>query len=98
MNTIDVPPELLTKGEHFALEVPAISMIEAGILDGDTIIAPRDDARNRRYRRGAGRRGGSDLEAPRAEAIRSRSRPPTPLMRRASSGPTGCGCRAGSWG
>ncbi len=38
MSTIEVPPELLTKGEHYALEVKGDSMIEAGILDGDTII------------------------------------------------------------
>ena len=36
MDTIEVPPELLAKGEHFALEVKGDSMIEAGILDGDT--------------------------------------------------------------
>ena len=39
--TIDVPLELLTKGEHFALEVKGDSMIEAGILEGDTIIIRR---------------------------------------------------------
>src|SRR3989441_167657 len=37
LSTIEVPPELLTKGEHFALEVKGDSMIEAGILEGDTI-------------------------------------------------------------
>jgi repressor LexA len=47
MNTIEVPPELLTKGEHFALEVKGDSMIEAGILEGDTIILRKcDDASN----------------------------------------------------
>ena len=33
-----MPPELLAKGEHFALEVKGDSMIDAGILDGDTVI------------------------------------------------------------
>ncbi len=42
-HTIDVPPELLTKGEHFALEVKGDSMIEAGIFEGDTIIVRRSD-------------------------------------------------------
>jgi repressor LexA len=42
-HTIDVPPELLSKGEHFALEVKGDSMIEAGILDGDTVILRRSD-------------------------------------------------------
>ena len=37
LDTIEVPPELLTKGEHYALEVKGDSMIDAGILDGDTI-------------------------------------------------------------
>jgi repressor LexA len=47
MNTIEVPPELLSKGEHFALEVKGDSMIDAGILDGDTIIVRKcEDAGN----------------------------------------------------
>ena len=46
-NTIEVPPELLSKGEHFALEVKGDSMIDAGILDGDTIIVRKcEDASN----------------------------------------------------
>ena len=45
--TIEVPPELLAKGEHYALEVKGDSMIEAGILEGDTIIVRRcEDATN----------------------------------------------------
>ncbi len=38
---INVPPELLTAGEHFALEVRGDSMIEAGILDGDIALIRR---------------------------------------------------------
>src|SRR5262245_62927694 len=38
LDTVEVPPDLLTKGEHYALEVKGDSMIDAGILDGDTII------------------------------------------------------------
>jgi repressor LexA len=37
-HTIAVPPEMLSGGEHYALEVRGDSMIEAGILDGDTVI------------------------------------------------------------
>ena len=37
-NTIDVPPSLLTSGDHYALEVDGDSMIDAGIHDGDTVI------------------------------------------------------------
>lgn len=44
--TIDVPPELLTHGEHFALEIRGDSMIEAGILEGDVVIIRRGDTAN----------------------------------------------------
>ena len=35
---IEVPMAMLGGGEHYALEVAGNSMIEAGILDGDTVI------------------------------------------------------------
>ncbi|OBZ94184.1 LexA family transcriptional regulator [Pararhizobium polonicum] len=35
---ISVPLEMVGTGEHYALEVRGDSMIEAGILDGDTVI------------------------------------------------------------
>jgi repressor LexA len=37
-HTVPVPADLLSGGEHFALEVRGDSMIEAGILDGDTVV------------------------------------------------------------
>jgi len=37
-HTINVPPEMLRGGDHFALEVHGDSMIEAGILDGDIVL------------------------------------------------------------
>ncbi len=40
---IDVPMALLNGGEHYALEVAGDSMVEAGILDGDTVIIRKDD-------------------------------------------------------
>jgi len=40
---IQVPPDLLGPGEHFALEVKGDSMIEAGILDGDTVLIRKGD-------------------------------------------------------
>jgi repressor LexA len=44
---IACPPDLLTNGEHYALEVRGDSMIEAGIHDGDTVIIRRcDNAEN----------------------------------------------------
>jgi repressor LexA len=42
--TVGVPASLLSgSGEHYALEVAGDSMIDAGILDGDTIIIQRSD-------------------------------------------------------
>jgi|TARA_R110002072_G_scaffold36053_4_gene106131 repressor LexA len=40
---VDVPANLLGRGEHYALEVEGDSMIEAGILDGDTVIIERSE-------------------------------------------------------
>jgi repressor LexA len=42
--TINVPPDLLAAGDHFALEVRGDSMIDAGILDGDTVLIRKTDA------------------------------------------------------
>ncbi len=38
---IACPPDLLTSGDHFALEVRGDSMIDSGIRDGDTVIVRR---------------------------------------------------------
>ncbi|MGO1074769.1 transcriptional repressor LexA [Inquilinus sp. CA228] len=43
-NYAEVPASLLGPGEHYALEVAGDSMVEAGILDGDTVIIKRCDA------------------------------------------------------
>jgi len=42
-HTIQVPPDLLTTGDHFALEVRGDSMVDAGILDGDTVLIRKGD-------------------------------------------------------
>jgi repressor LexA len=42
-HTINLPPDMLSSGEHFALEVRGDSMIEAGILDGDTVVIKKQD-------------------------------------------------------
>jgi repressor LexA len=42
-NTVAVPGSLIGRGEHYALEVAGDSMIDAGILDGDTVIIQRCD-------------------------------------------------------
>ncbi len=42
-DTVNVPASMLGLGDHYALEVDGDSMIEAGILDGDTVIIQRSD-------------------------------------------------------
>ena len=43
---ISVPAEMLGSGEHYALEVKGDSMIDAGILDGDTVIIRNSNTAN----------------------------------------------------
>jgi repressor LexA len=40
-NQMEVPASMLGRGEHFALEIVGDSMVEAGILDGDTVVIER---------------------------------------------------------
>ena len=40
---IEVPIAMVATGEHYALEVAGDSMVEAGILDGDTVIIRRGE-------------------------------------------------------
>jgi repressor LexA len=42
-HSINVPEDILSPGEHFALEVKGDSMIDAGILDGDTVVIKKAD-------------------------------------------------------
>jgi repressor LexA len=42
-HTIHIPPEMLTTGEHYALEVRGDSMIEAGIFGGDLALIRKTD-------------------------------------------------------
>jgi len=43
-HVINMPPDMLSTGEHFALEVRGDSMIEAGILDGDIAVIKKTEA------------------------------------------------------
>lgn len=43
-HTISVPPDMLGSGEHYALEVRGDSMMDAGILDGDTVLIQRNES------------------------------------------------------
>lgn len=45
-HTIAVAPDMLAGGDHFALEVRGDSMIDAGILDGDTVLIKKQDTAN----------------------------------------------------
>ncbi len=38
---IEVPMAMLGRGDHYALEIEGDSMIEAGIMDGDTVVIER---------------------------------------------------------
>jgi repressor LexA len=40
---IGIPAAMVGRGDHYALEVDGDSMVEAGILDGDTVIIQRCD-------------------------------------------------------
>ncbi|MCR6632282.1 MAG: transcriptional repressor LexA [Magnetospirillum sp.] len=42
-STVEVPASMLGSGEHYALAVEGDSMIDAGILDGDTVLIRRCD-------------------------------------------------------
>ncbi len=39
--TVDVPASLIAGGDHYALQVAGDSMVDAGILDGDTVIVQK---------------------------------------------------------
>ena len=43
---VPVPSGMLGRGDHYALEVTGDSMINAGILDGDTVIIQESDTAN----------------------------------------------------
>jgi repressor LexA len=43
-HVINIPPDMLGGGDHFALEVRGDSMIEAGIFEGDTVLIKKSDS------------------------------------------------------
>ena len=45
-HSVTVPPDMLSGGEHYALEVKGDSMIDAGILDGDMVVIRNTDIAN----------------------------------------------------
>jgi repressor LexA len=44
MSDVPVPGGMIGRGHHYALEVTGDSMINAGILDGDTVIIQEADS------------------------------------------------------
>jgi len=45
-HSVALPADMLGSGEHYALEVRGDSMVEAGILDGDTVVIRKQDTAN----------------------------------------------------
>ncbi|HBR69254.1 MAG TPA: repressor LexA, partial [Rhodospirillaceae bacterium] len=41
--TVQIPPDLMGNGEHYALKVQGDSMVNAGIHDKDTVVIRRCD-------------------------------------------------------
>jgi len=44
--SVELPPSMMSHGEHYALEVDGESMIKAGINDGDTVIIKKCNQAN----------------------------------------------------
>lgn len=44
--SVELPPSMLGRGDHYALEVDGDSMINAGINDGDTVIIKKSEQAN----------------------------------------------------
>jgi repressor LexA len=42
-HVINMPPDMLPAGDHYALEVRGDSMIDAGILEGDLVVIKKSD-------------------------------------------------------
>ncbi len=41
---VGIPGEMLSRGEYYCLEIEGDSMVDAGILDGDTVVIERSDS------------------------------------------------------
>ena len=92
------PPDLLSRGEHFALEVKGDSMIEAGIHDGDTVVIRRcDTADNGDIVVAVVEKEEATLKRLRKRVQRLRLKPPIPNMRHAFSDPIRLIFRGGWW-
>ena len=89
-NSVDVPANLVGRGEHYALTVEGDSMVDAGIHDGDMVVIERcETAEN-------GTIVVALIDNSEVTLKRLRSSRPTRRTRRASSVPTACASRAAS--
>ena len=94
-HSISLPPYFLSSGEHYALEVRGDLMIEAGILDGDTVVIKKQDtAESGDIVVALIDRRGSDAETPAQTRPLLRSKPRIPLTKQGFSDPIGSTYRA----
>ena len=96
-HVINMPADVLSTGEHFALEVRGDSMIEAGILDGDiALIKKTDGAETGDIVVALIDNEEATLSASAGGAPRLPSSPPIPPTSLLS--PTACASKANWWG
>ena len=80
-DTIEVPPSLLGKGEHFVLKVRGDSMVDDGIRDGDFIVVARREKAENGQTVVALVRGEATLKRFYAEGKKVRLQPANPAMK-----------------
>ena len=80
-DSIEVPPSLLGKGEHFVLKVRGDSMVEDGIHDGDFIVVSRREKAENGQTVVALLRGEATLKRFYSEGRRVRLHPANRVMR-----------------
>jgi repressor LexA len=80
-DTIEVPPSLMGKGEHFVLKVRGDSMVDDGIRDGDFIVVARRDKAENGQTVVALVRGEATLKRFYAEGKKVRLQPANPAMK-----------------
>jgi len=80
-DSIEVPPSLLGKGEHFVLQVRGDSMVDDGIRDGDFIVVARRESAENGQTVVALVRGEATLKRFYAEGRKVRLQPANPGMK-----------------
>ncbi|MGH9442558.1 MAG: transcriptional repressor LexA [Thermoanaerobaculia bacterium] len=80
-DSIEVPPSLLGKGDHFVLKVRGDSMVEDGIHDGDYIVVSRRESAENGQTVVALLKGEATLKRFYAEGKRVRLQPANKVMK-----------------